>query len=721
MRKALAFFLAASTLYAAATAQTPAPRSSDQDDEIVRITTELIQVDAVVADKNDQIVGDLKLEDFELYENGKRQDIKFMEFVSVDSGRRTEGSLATGSIAAIPGGEVARDLSAKDVRRVLAFVVDDVTIPFEDMVRVRDLLSDFVENKMEEGDLVAFVRTVGGKGLLEQFTTDKQILRRAIASLTPRAIPPYLAFTGPEGGRISSVPTPAADAAALAGGGTEAVELGMEFEGPTEGANQVPRAVLAVSVSNQLVDGMRQIPGRKSLILLSGGLPLNDLSQSGAIVGDLTQLFWQLIDNATRSGVVINTMDVRGLTARGAVARFRDTPAKSALGMTATTRGGGSVSIAGGDADPSSLRGPNPSLLGDDQPTAQLGLHALANATGGVSVLNRNDLGPGLEKVLSRSRGYYRLAYTPSEKFDNKFRKLEIKVRRGGLKVYTAGGYYARQQAAGGPRTKEEQVMAAARSPLAKRELDVAAYLQYKFMPENNQAQLDVNVLLNTDKLNFKQSPNGKHQASFDVVGFVFDQLGRSRGGFSQTVNADLSPESYQRAKRAGISYTASTQLPPGYYQVRLVVREAETGNIGSVNRYFEVPDLSNKRLTVSSLFLFAVDAQAGGTGAVETLQASPVISRKKDIRYAVTIHNAKLDNNRPQVRTQLIISQNGKVLFQEPEQPFEPKGATLIKVGQLGLSKVQPGRYLLTLVVTDPLADKKQQRVARSAEFIVE
>jgi len=712
MRKALAFFLAA-ILSAAAAAQTTAPQQRE-DEEVVRITSQLVQTDVVVMDKNDQIVSDLKLSDFELYESGRRQEIKFMEFVGVDSGRRTEGSLAIAGGARI-NADVPRDLSAKEMKRVIAFVVDDVTIPTEDMVRVRDLLYDFVENKMQEGDLVAFVRTVGGKGLLEQFTTDKQILRRAISLLTPRAIPPYLSTTGPEPGRVTKIPSLGGvhDTSEVIGSVT--IDNDLLADAPSEGVNQISRAALSLTVSNFLVDSLRQIPGRKSLVLISGGLPLSAITPSGSTIGDIEQLFKQLMDNATRSGVAINTLDVRGLKAHGAVASFKDTPAKSALG-------GGT--FAGDDENPSFGRTADMARLGDKAIDDQLGLRALADATGGISVVNSNNFREGLDRVLNRSRGYYRLAFTPSERFDNKFRKIEVKVRRGGMKVHAAEGYYAREDRAGGTLTKEEQIVAAARSPLAKRELDVAAYLQYKFAPENSQAQLDINVLLNADKLSFKQTPDGKHQASFDVVGFVFDQLGRSRGGISQTVNADLSPESYQHAKRAGISYTASTQLPPGYYQVRLVVREAETGNIGSVNRYFEVPDLSNKRLTVSSLFLYAVDPQAGGQGAVETLQASPVVSRKKDLRYAVTIHNAKLDGGRPQARSQLIVSQNGKVLFQEPEQPVEAKGggaARLIKVGQLGLSKVQPGRYVLTLVVTDPLADKKYQRVARSAEFIVE
>src|SRR5207247_313564 len=269
------------------------------------------------------IVPDLKLEEFEISDNGKKQNLQFVEFVSADTpAAKNPAKVSPGVDISVP-----RDLSVKDLRRVVAFVVDDVTISSEDMVRARQMLSDFVDNKMQEGDLVAIVRTVGGKGLLEQFTTDRSILRRAIAQLGIRSIPPYLAFGGNDLGRITSVPAPLSDTTA-----SDTIESEQEFEGPSEGTNKVPRGILALSVSNFVVYSLRQIPGRKNLVLVSGGLPLFDLTRTGAVVGDIGQIFRELSDNATRSGVVINTLDVRGLKAQGAVASFSMTPAKSALG-----------------------------------------------------------------------------------------------------------------------------------------------------------------------------------------------------------------------------------------------------------------------------------------------------------------------------------------------------------------------------------------------------
>jgi len=704
MNKIVASLLSVALMSGICLSQDPQkpPQQIEQED-IVRITTELVQTDVVVTDNDERPITDLKLEDFEVFDRGKKQELKFAELVTINTPRKesTDAALKIGGVDA----SVARELTARDVRRVTAFVVDDVTIPSEDMARTRQMLTDFVDNKMTEGDLVAIVRTIGGKGLLEQFTADKQILRRAIAQLGVRSVPPYMAFTGNDNDRVAP-PSPLEDSTA-----TQTINSTFDFEGPNEGTNQTPRAMLALSVSNYVIDSLRQIPGRKNLVLLSGGLPLFDLTRAGSVVSDVTLLFRIVKDNATRSGVVINAMDVRGVPVAGVVAKFEDTPAKSALG--GGTFAGGDISTVG--------RGYDPALLGDRSLTEQLTLRELAGGTGGVSVVNSNNFAGGLDKILNRGRAYYRLAYRPSEPFDNKFHKVEIKVRRGGVRIYSAEGYFARADKSAGALTKEDEIVKAATSPLAKRDIDVAAELQYKFLP-NNQAQLDINTFIDARKLEFTTSSDGKHHASFDVAGFVFDQVGKNRGGISQTIKADLSEEDYQHALTNGLSYTASTEAAPGYYQVRLVVREVGTGKIGSVAKYFEVPDLSNKQLMMSSVMLYQVNA--GGSDK-NPLQLAPtrIISRKNELRYAVVVYNPKLDGAKPQAKSQLMISQNGKLLFKEPEQPVQAAGSApgqFIKVGQLGLSKVNPGRYVLTLVVTDPLADKKRQIVSRSVDFTV-
>ena len=125
----------------------------------------------------------------------------------------------------------------------------------------------------------------------------------------------------------------------------------------------------------------------------------------------------------------------------------------------------------------------------------------------------------------------------------------------------------------------------------------------------------------------------------------------------------------------------------------------------------------------MSSLFIYGIDPSQQGTAAITPLQALRQVSRKNELRYAAVVYNPKMDGNKPQAQTQVIISQGSKVLYQEPEKPLSGtvsgNGDQVINVGQLGLSKVNPGRYVLTMIVSDG-GDKKVRRVSRSIDFNV-
>jgi len=703
MKRSLATISSILLLLATTLAQNPKqPPQQPQEEDIVRISTQLVQTNVVVVDKNEQIVPDLKLEDFDLYDNGRKQDLKFMEFVSVDTGRRTEGTAPRTA----PRIETeSSGLAAKDLKRVVAFVIDDLTIPDADVATVRDLLLDFVNNKMQEGDLVAIVRTVGGKGLLQQFTGDRQLLRRSIAQLNVITHPFKFDNRDPSG--FTTIPTASV---AEGGGGGEGIDLSEtgteDISGPEDDVNRLFRGLSALTTANFIIDSLRTIPGYKNLFIISGGIPIFEAGASGTSYSNVSYLLNRLADNAIRAGVAINTLDPRGLKATPGVVGFNETPASSGLASEDPTfgRGGAQNQMVFGDP-----------LAGGAE---HLGLSTVAETTGGVSIINTNNFKGALDKVLARSRGYYTLAYTPSEKFDNKFHKIEVKLKRSGLKTYTQTGYVAREEAnRNAPVTKEEQIAAAARSPLARRDIEVTPTVILKMQPAKT--SVDIHMLIDAQKLHFTQNAEGKYETTFDVVGFVFDQLGKLRGGFSDTVKSNLTPGDYQKALREGLTYEATTELPPGYFQVRAVVREESSGSVGTFSKYLEIPDLKNGRLAMGSVFIIAMDDAAKNIGT--PMFAVRRIMRKQELRYAVMIHNAKLKDGKPQLTTQAIISQAGNIVYQEPDQPLEVSNpAQVVKIGQLGLAKVKPGKYFLTVNVTDLNADKKFNRVSRTVDFTI-
>ncbi|HWW75730.1 MAG TPA: VWA domain-containing protein, partial [Pyrinomonadaceae bacterium] len=367
------------------------PAQADDDDEVIRISSELVQTSVVVTDKNDRIVNDLKLDDFEVYENGKRQDLKFMEFVGVEGERRTEGS-REGLGARLPeSARIERELTARDVRRVVAFVVDDLSISHNDMATVRQTLGDFIDNKMQRGDLVAIIRTAGGKGLLEQLTSDKETLRRAVRQLRSISANPFASF--PENSTGVSL-ADLVGGSGLASNAENMADIGVESAtSAVEASTRISRTLVSLSVTQNVIESLRDIPGRKSLVLMSGGLPGFGSGGRNAIFADgapimlpgggaglgsyLNTVLKLLADDAVRAGVVINTMDPRGLNASRGVAGFEETPARSGLM-------GGDPNFARGGSEMDTLGYPL------DGAAEHLSLRLLADATGGVPVTNTN-------------------------------------------------------------------------------------------------------------------------------------------------------------------------------------------------------------------------------------------------------------------------------------------------------------------------------------------
>jgi len=732
MKRAIILFVLVSlagTVYAQEQAQ------QKSDDKPIRISTELIQLDVVVTDKNGKVVTGLTKDDFELSESGKKQTISFFEFV--EAAIRAKSPADKSGVQPSPENE---ELTASDVKRIFAFVVDDLTIRGEDLTYVREMLTSYVNNQMGPNDLVAIIRTVGGRGLLQQFTSNKQLLLRAINSLTVSTHPLSSVATTGQDPPLGRVPDPLQDSEAALDAAEQqgTVIIGPQLSPAAEAideARQVTRAVMTLGTASFVIDSMKQLPGRKSLILISGGLPIlgREFSSFGL---DISNLVNKLADNATRAGVAIHTMNIRGLSANAGVASFVDTPAKSAI---PTDLGSLAGSITPGASGPGFGRGPNESLLGKDVMQDQLGLRVLASATGGLSVMNRNNFSDGLGKIVDSSEGYYLIAYTPTdEKFDGKFRRLEVKAKGSGLKVMTRSGYFARlDKAEETATTKEQQLLAAVRSPLARRDINVGALMTYRAVqaPKNTSdskggkggsglhGAIDIYMLIDPKTLRLDEV-GGKQNVNFDVAVFVFDEFGEIRGGFSKTIDTNLTPEEYARVTKGGLTYTADTILPPGAYQLRMAVRDNKTGSTGTMQRYIEVPDLSQGKIAASSLMISAAPPGDTKTPNTTAITADRRVSRNQDLRYAVMVYNAKLKDGKAQVRVQMSISQNGKVLYKEAEETMQSVGGNdgnLIKIGQLILSRVPPGRYTITLTLTDPLADKKSQTLIRSQDFIVE
>jgi VWFA-related protein len=717
------------SLLASAFAQQPTPAPvSAPGDEVVRITTNLVQMDLVVTDKKGRLVTDLRPEDFEILEDARPQQITHFAYVD------NEPAAAANAPAPAPTPKDKRQtvlppparLRPEQVRRTIALVVDDLGLSFENVPTMRDALRKFVERQMQPNDLVAIVRTSAGMGALQQFTNDRRQLLAAIERIrwTPNSRGGVNTFASvdpnPQGGVFAERPT----------GRDEVIDNGTALDA----VNKLREDIFTVGTLgalNFVVRGMQELPGRKSVMLFSEGFALFRESRRNERVFIALR---QLVDQANRASVVVYTVDPRGLVYTG---------------MTAADN------FAGLSAQQISDRLSNRSQQLFD---TQGGLIYLAQQTGGFAVRNTNDLAGGIRQVLDDQRGYYLIGYRPATAtFDRRFHRLTARVTtRKGLRVRMRTGFYgiADEDLRRPKRTRAEQLSAALASPFNAG--DVHLRLTPLFSHDQQSGSF-IRTLMHIDArdLTFTTEADGWHKTELDVAAVAFGDNGQVLGQVGRTQTFSLREDVYRAALAGGIVYSFDVPVAKGgAYQLRMAVRDNATEHVGSASQFVEVPDLRKQRLTLSGLIVSGAraanadarpqttsasketgaaaapgqDGAAPSTADTADLLAGPAIRRLRHntlLDYACVIYNATTDKatNLPQLTLQVRLFRDGQQVFADQPQPLkltpQPDMSRISATGRLRLgTDLTPGEYVLQLVVTDALADRKHNTAVQWSDF---
>lgn len=679
-------------------------RPGSEKEDVVRISVTLVQVDAVVTDRQGKPVTDLKPSDFEIYEDGRKQHITNFSFVATQPETLpTPAKPEPRSKAPGPPGPPTR-LRPNQVRRTIALVVDDLSLSFESTAAVRDALKRFVDQQMEPGDLVAIIRTGAGMGALQQFTADKRELYAVIERVRWNMM---------GGGGISAF-APIGGGASAGGGVAESVdELRTEIY-----------SVGTLGALNFVVRGLRELPGRKSVILLSDGFRLYNRDQTGQRVMDALR---RLTDLANRASVVIYTIDARGL---------------QSLALTAAddVKGQSSEQIEQGlDARRQEMF------------DTQSGLQYLAQETGGFAIRNSNDLRGGIKRVLDDQRGYYLLGYVPEastfrlERGLRKFHTIAVRVRTAGLHIRSRRGFYgiADEQARPARRTPAQQVIGALISPFTSG--DVHLKLTSLFSHDAKAGSI-VRSLLHIDPrdLSFTVKPDGSHEAVIDLLAVTFTDNGRVVQQEGRTYVLKVADRHFTEWVQGGFLYAINVPIKKaGAYQLRVAVRDSASERVGSANQFIEVPDIGKNRLTLSGLVISGNDpakrrpaeqaareAASDKEGAVEDANplAGPAIrmlQRGMDLDYGFLIYNAQREpkTNQLQLESQVLVLKDGKQIFAGKTtllKPGEPPDLKHIPAsGRLHLgTDLAVGEYVLQVTVTDKLAKEKYRSAIQWMDF---
>ena len=677
--------------------QVPTPASPDQPAEppVFRVGVDVIRVDAVVTGRDGRMVTDLTAADFEVRQDGKRQQIVAARYVSVEAppaapARRAARPSATRTFVPAPPVPSRPLASPSQVQRTIAIVVDDLGIAWENMEPTRRALRRFVEEHIHEGDLVALVRTGRSVSTLQQFTTDKRRLyaavdqvrwngfsRRAVSSFQP--LNNFLP-TGNFGFR-----------------GGDPNDLGQVDE--LREAISAAGTLGAVTLTMQ---GLRDLPGRKALVLISEGFVLTELGKEGP--GDVPYQphnivhprLERLIDYALRTGVVLYTMDPRGLQTAGPTAE---------------------------DSGPAFDWGTRRRFLLDTQDT----LAYMAEETGGLAMLNSNDLAHGLRRISDDQRGYYVVGYTPPEGTFAKpgktarYRRISVRVKRPGVKVRTRKGFLgvSDEVMAPAPLTAKQQLFRTATSPFSATDIPMRLTVLPRYRPGEGTF---VRALVHVEGrgLQFGRDDAGREVAAIDVLGLVFDESGAAVEGRNATFELER-VERTDGQDRAGVVFSMTVPVKrAGGYQVRFAIRDEASGALGAAGQFVEVPDIADGDLAISGLLvgeesagLQAVSMLAEDAGSAAAGPALRVFKAGARLVYACEIYNA-----RERVETRISVWRNGKPFFTAEPTTLTPppgKGRQALPAGggiKLG-EHMPPGGYVLQMVARMPAGGRGKVKTA--------
>jgi hypothetical protein len=483
---------------------------------------------------------------------------------------------------------------------------------------------------------------------------------------------------------------------------------------------------------NYIVRGMRELPGRKSVMLLSDGFQIFSRNPGGASDSSrVLDALRRLVDLANRSSVVIYTMDARGLQALGLTAE------DSVGGMTASKVEQQLTDRRNKFFD------------------TQEGLVYLARETGGIPIYNNNDLSQGIEKMLD-DQSYYLIGYQPdTETFDpnkRRFNKLVVKVNRKDARVRYRSGFFGIsdeqiETQSNTQQTPRQQILSALTSPFAAG--GISLRLNTLFGNDARQGSFVRSLLhVNAKDLKFTEEAGGMYKAVFDVVAISFGDNGTIVDQIAKTYTVRAKGDTYRKIINEGFVYHFAFPVKKaGAYQYRVAIRDSETQKVGSANQFIEVPNLKKERLTISGIILENLTTEqwrkltAGSpapTAPANTNEREEGTDPMTDtslrrfkrgtiLRYGFELYNAKLDPARkPKLTSQMKIFRDGKPIFEGKIMPLEASGQTdlqrLKSAGAFNLSDdMQAGEYILQIIVTDELAKKKRQIAAQFVQFEVQ
>ena len=659
----------------------PSARQSVQRRPSFRAGVELIYVNVVVRDGNGNIVRNLKKEDFTLVEDDKTQAITAFDFEEVPS-EALPAAEPAGPVqpilkaAAAPKPAAASTTTAPVVaskpesidlknRRLVVLLFDASSMQPEELERAIASGHDYIAKRLTPADLVAIAAVGSTLQIVQDFTADRETLSAALD-------------------RFSGVDTVGfQEGATLTGEETDAD--GFVADDSEFNIFNTDRRLAAIE---QLSDALAPIQQKKSIVYFSSGVTQR---------GEDNQVQLRVaIDRAVKANVSIYPVDARGLTA---------------------IVPGGSASQASGRGGASMFSGRGVSQQFASQAASQDTLVALASDTGGKAFLDTNDFGGVYTKVIADTSAYYLIGYSSTNPArDGRFRRIKVRLNKSGLKVEHRNGYYAtRDFLHSGKEDREQQLQDQLMTDLSSTDLTVWMSTSF-FRLSDDRFYVPVSIAVPGSEIPFAQS-SSLDRATIDVIGLMRDPLQRPFGRLRDTVK--LAVQTTQDVKRKTVQYETGFTLPPGQYRLKVVLRENQSGAIGSYESEIVVPDMRRMPVKLSSVVLGTQTQPATQRNAVSPLarngtmlvpSLTHVVSTGQPLYFYYEVYEpAVVQSGGPRLLTSIAFFRGKVKTYETPLAEVTrldaPDRKAAIFQYSVPASALKPGYYTCQITVVDDVA----------------
>lgn len=672
-----------------------------------QVEVSYVDIDAIVTDEQGNFVRGLTKDDFELFDDGRPQKIDTFSQVDIPLVRRDRFPVANRPVSSD-----VKTNAEPFAGRLYVLVLDDLnTSPLRTQMVVR-AARQFIEQYFGSNDLAAVAYTSGRTDASQEFTSDRRLLLAAVDKF--------------QGRKLRSVTLQKADqyfqqhlkeleanksddnSGQPAQSGTIRGPIGYsDITTDVDDFERGHRAQQVLGMLRNMAEFMGSIRGRrKAMLMFSEGIdyPIYDIfgSQAATTVVMATR---DAIAAAARSNVSFFAIDPRGLVGMSSEAVELTAAADPHLGFDA--------------------RG----LLAEMR-LSQDSLLELADETGGLAFVNANNVAPAFDRIVRANSTYYVLGYYPANPSrDGRFHKIEVRMKRPGLRVTARKGYVSPRGKAPEERVAEKlkqderdrlprtsvELREILRQPLQRNGLTLAVQAA-PFKGAAREASIALAVEVDGERLQFDAQQNNVFEDEVEVSFFALDERGRSHPGNFFQFKLSLRPDTYERVRRLGFRLNPRLALPPGRYQLRVGVHERGGGALGSVFYDLDVPDYTKELLAMSGLLITAPAARNVFTPEPDPeiptdLLPGPATSRREFTQNDTLSLFAEVYDNIPSRQPHQIeigttlLSEDGRAVFSSREtlsgeSMKANRSSRVSHTKQIPLKDIQPGRYLLRVEV---------------------